>query len=63
MIVWVIITIALLFAAFVLTPRKKPYVPTQAEVAIARQHEYDLFLKEEKDTKRFFEDIRGLYPL
>jgi hypothetical protein len=62
-ILWLVLALALIATAFVLAPRKQPYVPTQAEVAIARQHEYHAFLKDEKDTRRFYEDLRGLYPL
>lgn len=63
MFVWFVVAIALIVAAFVLAPRKQPYVPTAEEIAMERRHAYQLFLKDEKDTKRFYEDIRNLYPL
>jgi hypothetical protein len=63
MIIWIIIALVLLAAAFIGVPRKQPYVPTEEEVAVEKQHLYQLFLTEEKDTKRFYEDIRALYPL
>jgi hypothetical protein len=63
MIVWFVIALILLLAAFVLAPRKQPYVPTEEEVAIEKHQKHLLFIKDEKDTRRFYEDIRALYPL
>lgn len=61
--IWIVLTAALIFAAFTLVPRKKdiPIPPEEIERRKIIQHQ--LFLKEEKDTKRFYEDIRSLYPL
>jgi hypothetical protein len=63
MIWWFIAVIAAFALALVFIPRKKPYEPTPEEVVEMKKLKYELFLKEEKDTKRFYEDIRGLYPL
>ena len=63
MLVWCIVSMFLLAAAIMLAPRKGPYVPTPEEALEIKKKEYKLYLKGEKDTKRFYEDIRGLYPL
>jgi len=55
---WIVFTTALCILALVLVPRKKTPVPV-----ITEDMKKQLFLKEEKDTKRYFEDIRNLYPL
>ena len=56
-----------LFIAFVLAlffiPRKEPYVPTPQEIHRAIKIRHAMEIVEEKDTKRFYEDIRSLYPL
>jgi hypothetical protein len=61
--IWVVLTAALVFAAFVLVPRKKDIPIPPAEIERRKIIKHELFLKEEKDTKRFYEDIRRLYPL
>lgn len=61
--IWVVLTAALVFAAFVLVPRKKDIHIPPAEIERRKVIKHELFLKEEKDTKRFYEDIRRLYPL
>ena len=62
-IIWIVLTAALIVAALVLVPRKKdiPVPPEEIEQQKIIQHQ--LFLKEEKCMKRFYEDIRSLYPL
>lgn len=56
-----------LFIGFVLTlffiPRKEPYVPTPKEIHKAIKIKHAMEIVDEKDTKRFYEDIRSLYPL
>jgi hypothetical protein len=63
LLVWFLV----LFIGFVLTlffiPRKEPYVPTPEELHKAIKIKHAMEIVEEKDTKRFYEDIRGLYPL
>ena len=63
MIIWLVLAAALIFAAFTVVPRKKdiPVPPEEIEQQKIIQHQ--LFLKEEKCMKRFYEDIRSLYPL
>jgi hypothetical protein len=64
MIIWFLAAIALLVAGYYSMPRKRDvHEPTPEELLLEKQRRYELFLKEEKDTKRFFEDIRSLYPL
>ena len=63
MIVWCIFAFILLAMAFIFAPRKQSSIPTAQEIALQKHHKYQLFLKDEKDTKRFYEDIRALYPL
>jgi hypothetical protein len=63
MLLWILLTFALIVAALFLAPRKKdiPIPPEELERRKIIQHQ--LFLKEEKDTRRYFEDIRSLYPV
>ena len=63
MIIWLLLTAAVLFAAFTAVPRKKDIPPTPEEIEQQKIIQHQLFLKEEKCTKRFYEDIRSLYPL
>jgi hypothetical protein len=63
MIIWIVLAAALLFAAFTVVPRKKDIPPTPEEIEKQKIIQHQLFLKEEKCTKRFYEDIRKLYPL
>jgi cytochrome b subunit of formate dehydrogenase len=62
LLVWFLV----LFIGFVLTlffiPRKE-YVPTPQEIHRAIKIRHAMEIVEEKDTKRFYEDIRSLYPL
>jgi hypothetical protein len=63
LLVWFLV----LFIGFVLTlffiPRKEPYVPTPQEIHRAIKIRHAMEIVEEKDTKRFYDDIRSLYPL
>jgi hypothetical protein len=63
LLVWFLV----LFIGFVLVlffiPRKEPYVPTPQEIHRAIKIRHAMEIVEEKDTKRFYEDIRSLYPL
>jgi hypothetical protein len=63
LLVWFLV----LFIAMALTlffiPRKEPYVPTPQEIHRAIKIRHAMEIVEEKDTKRFYEDIRSLYPL
>ena len=63
LLVWFLV----LFIGFVLTlffiPRKEPYVPTPEELHRAIKIKHAMEIVEEKDTKRFYEDIRSLYSL
>ena len=63
LLVWLLV----LFIAFVLAlffiPRKEPHVPTPEEIHKVIKIKHAMEIVEEKDTKRFYEDIRSLYPL
>jgi hypothetical protein len=63
LLVWFLV----LFIGFVLAlffiPRKEPYDPTPQEIHRAIKIRHAMEIVEEKDTKRFYEDIRSLYPL
>jgi hypothetical protein len=63
MLVWILA----IFIGFVLTlffiPRKQPYVPSPQEIHRSIKIKHAMEIVEEKDTKRFYEDIRSLYPL
>ena len=63
LLVWFLV----LFIAFVLAlffiPRKEPYVPSPEELHKAIKIKHAMEIVEEKDTKRYYEDIRSLYPL
>jgi hypothetical protein len=63
MLIWVLLTAALVIAALVVAPRKKDIPLTQEEIEEQKMIQHQLFLKEEKSTRRFFEDIRSLYPV
>lgn len=56
-----ILFVFILVVAFI--PRKKEEPMTHEDLSEHKRNMYQLFLKEEKDTKRFFNDIRSLYPL
>lgn len=63
LLVWILVLfIAFVFALF-LIPRKEPYVPTPQEIHRAIKIKHAMEIVEEKDAKRFYEDIRKLYPL
>ena len=63
LLVWFLV----LFIAFVLAlffiPRKEIHVPTPQEIHKAIKIKHAMEIVEEKDTKRYYEDIRSLYPL
>lgn len=63
MIIWILITVALVVAALTLAPRKKDIPIPPEEIEERKMVQQQLFLKEEKSTRRFFEDIRNLYPV
>ena len=63
MLLWIVLTAALIIAALTLAPRKKDIPVPPEEIERQKQVRHELFLKEEKSTRRFFEDIRSLYPV
>jgi hypothetical protein len=63
MIVWLLTSFILLCLALFFLPRKKNILPTPEEMHRAYQLERAMSIVDEKDTKRFYEDIRGLYDL
>jgi transcription initiation factor TFIIIB Brf1 subunit/transcription initiation factor TFIIB len=63
MILWLVVAVAMVAAALIVVPRKKDIPVSQEEIQQEKQIRHELFLKEEKDTRRFYEDIRRLYPV
>lgn len=64
LLLWFLLACVLLVMAYMSVPRKRQVQePTPEERLLEKQRRYELFLKEEKDTKRYWEDIRSLYPL
>jgi len=63
MILWLVVAVAMVVAALIVVPRKKDIPVSQEEIQQEKQIRHELFLKEEKDTRRFYEDIRRLYPV
>jgi len=63
MILWLVVAVAMVVAALTVVPRKKDIPVSQEEIQQEKQIRHELFLKEEKDTRRFYEDIRRLYPV
>lgn len=63
MLAWFLASFILLCLALFFLPRKKNIPPTPEEIHRAYQLERAMNLVEEKDMRRFYEDIRNLYPL
>lgn len=64
LIIWLIITMILLAAAYLLIPKKSKIAKVELQdEPLIRRRQFQNLLVEEKDTKRFYEDIRKLYPL
>lgn len=65
LLVWLAAAIVLLVAAYHMLPRRERNVQTLSpeDEAMIRRKQFELLLKEEKDTKRYWNDIRSLYPL
>ena len=61
--VWFLVLFIALMLTLFFIPRKEPYVPTPQEIHRAIKIKHAMEIVEEKDTKRFYEDIRSLYPL
>jgi hypothetical protein len=63
LLVWFLVLFIALALALFFIPRKEPYVPTPQEIHRAIKIKHAMEIVEEKDTKRFYEDIRRLYPI
>jgi hypothetical protein len=63
LLVWFLVLFIALALTLFFIPRKEPYVPTPQEIHRAIKIRHAMEIVEEKDTKRFYEDIRSLYPL
>ena len=63
LLVWFLVLFIALTLTLFFIPRKEPYVPTPQEIHRALKIKHAMEIVEEKDTKRFYEDIRSLYPL
>lgn len=63
LLVWFLALFIALALALFFIPRKEPYVPTPKEIHRAIKIKHAMEIVEEKDTKRFYEDIRRLYPV
>ncbi|APC25724.1 hypothetical protein BST79_gp211 [Only Syngen Nebraska virus 5] len=61
MLLWFLCIFIASVLALIFIPRKPEDVPTPHQIIQKKKQLYKLFLKEEKDTKRFFEDYRGLF--
>lgn len=60
---WLLASFILLCLALFFLPRKNDISPTPEEIHKSYQLKRAMNLVEEKDMRRFYEDIRGLYPL
>lgn len=58
---WVLCIFIICILILIFIPRKPEEVPTPNQIIQRKKQLYKLFLKEEKDTKRFFEDYRNLF--
>lgn len=63
LLVWFLVSFIALALTLFFIPRKEEYVPTPEEIHKAIKIKHAMEIVEEKDTKRFYEDIRSLYPL
>ena len=63
LLVWFLVLFIALTLTLFFIPRKEPYVPTPQEIHRAIKIKHAMEIVEEKDTKRFDDDIRSLYPL
>ena len=63
LLVWILVLFIALMLTLFFIPRKEPYAPTPQEIHRAIKIKHAMEIVEEKDTKRFYEDIRSLYPL
>lgn len=63
LLVWFLVLFIALSLTLFFIPRKEPYAPTPQEIHKAIKIRHAMEIVEEKDTKRFYEDIRNLYPL
>ena len=61
-ILWLFVAVVLLLSAYHMVPRRrhtKTYLTPPDDVQIIKPEN----LRDEKDTKRYWNDIRSLYPL